>query len=965
MKHPIRNTVAVFMLLALLFSGYLFLPTPQTTQAAKTDRLLITEIVPAPKSKGEAFEYVELYNPTDSVVDLTGHKIYYYEDMKSMEPWTSTVTKWDIVAMDEISGGMTNMRIQPQSTKIVWLIKKGFKGTVQQFNEEYGTTLPNEQFVYVQLGGNEGLIDDEQRYAAIVGPGGDQVKDRISMAAYNVDAGVGKCKYAPRPGERPCDFVRKEGQSAESVTFFAPAKGLDPETKMMERRIPYSIHQKPTPGSILPARSDDGSSDVLLITEVVPAPKTDGENYEYIELYNPTSSEVNLQGHKIFYYEDASSKEPWTSNYTKWDIIPIDVIAGGKTDMVIRPKSTKIVWLIKGNFKGTVDGFNKEYGTSLNSDQFVFVKLGSGQSLSNDQQRLIAIAGPDGDPVKDRISMVTYNPEAGNAKCKYVAKANEAACDFIRKANSSTESVNYFYPAGGLESVSRMMERRETDSTHQIPTPGVVLLAQVSKEPANARTKGSVPDSVAATGGGGAASAQLLITEVVPAPKTDGEHYEYIELYNPTDSEVDLTGYKIYYYEDMSSKQPWTSKVVKWDITAMDNIAGGKTDMMIQPKGTKVVWLIKNNFDGTLQDFNKEYDSTLNSDQFVFIKLSGGQGLANDQQRFLAIVGPDGDQVKDRISMIAYNQEAGTGKCKYVAKAKEAVCDFTRKANKSTESVNYYFPADGLDPVSRMMEFRYLDSNHQLPTPGVILPTQQLINDSEINQAVDSLLITEVVAAPKTEAEIFEYIELYNNSDKPIDLTGYKIYYNYDITTDEPWTSKPVRWNITASDKVSGSKTDMVIQPGSTKIVWLLKKQYGEVFSTQDFNEEYGSELGSDRFVYVKLGENEGLFNDIRGYLSIVAPRGHQVKDRVSTAAYNVGAGTGKCKYVAKEGEVGCDFVRKSDEVQESVIYFYPENGLDPVTKLMGRGNAADSIHQKPTPGNVLPEQVPTGKTTE
>ncbi|WP_028552149.1 lamin tail domain-containing protein [Paenibacillus sp. UNC451MF] len=950
MKNRYKAIVSVMTLLALLLGFSIpFVTIP--TQAADIDRLLITEIVPAPKAKGEAFEYIELYNPTDSAIDLTGFKIYYYENMKSPEPWTSDVIKWNLVANDELSGGRTDMFIPSKSTKVVWLIPKGYKGSIQDFNKEYGSTLTLDQFVYIQLEEGQGLINDEQRYVAVVGPDGDQVKDRISMVAYNVQAGAGKCKYEPRPGEKACDFIRKEDQLAESVTYYYPANGLDPITKLMDYKLPYSIHQKPTPGKIVPARQA-AASDLLLITEIVPAPKTDGEHFEYIELYNPGESEVDLTGHKIYYYDYTSSKEPWTSTVTKWDMVAMDTIIGNKTDMKMKPHSVKIVWLIKPGFNGKLQDFNKEYGTDLEPNRFVFVKLGAGQGLSNDQQRFVAVVGPEGDQEKDRISMVTYNEEAGSAKCKYVAKENEHACDFTRKANQSSESVNYYYPSAGLDPATKMMERRIPDSLHQIPTPGTVMPEQLSVQTSDAAQP--TPETQAAS--------DILITEIVPAPKTDGEQFEYVELYNPTDHAVDLTGYKIYYYEDTNSIEPWTSKVIPWDIVGMDSIAGGKTSMIIQPRSTKVVWLIKKGFSGNVQDFNKEYGTHLNSDQFVFVALGAGQGLSNDQQRFVAIVGPGGDKVKDRISMITYNEAAGNAKCKYAAKENERACDFVRKANQSTESVNYYYPAAGLSPVTKMMERRELDSVHQKPTPGTILPMQVEAyghegEAQESQAAIGSLLITELVPAPKTEAELFEYIELYNHSDKPIDLTGYKIYYYKDMKSNEPWTSQVTKWSIVPSDKISGGKTDMVIRPGSTKVVWLLKKAYGEVFSTQDFNDEYGTNLTSDQFVYVKLGESEGLDNDVQRYVSIVAPRGNQVSDRISMATYNVASGSGKCKYAPKEGEIGCDYVRKGDELAESVIYFYPANGLDPISKIMEHRGPL-SAHHKPTPGSLLPEQL-------
>ncbi|TBL80561.1 lamin tail domain-containing protein [Paenibacillus thalictri] len=705
------------MLFAVLLSAAQIMPAPQTSLAASADNLYISEIVPAPKAKGGAFEYVELYNPTDRPVDLTGYKIAYYTDMQSLQPWTSDVVMWDIVARDDITGGKTDMTIKPQTAKVVWLLKKGFSGTIRQFNEEYGTELDGSQFVYVQLGQNEGLANDEQRYVALIGPGGGPVKDRISMAAYNVKAGTGKCKYAPDPGEKPCDFVRKEGQAAESVIYFFPEKGLDPDTKLMDRREPYSLHKKPTPGQILQSGTTEVSADSLLITEIVAAPKTDGEHFEYIELYNPTESDIDLTGHKLYYYEDAGSATPWTSQATKWDIVPMDTLVDGKTDMSIKAKNAKIVWIIKRNFKGTLQDFNKEYGSNLDGSQFVFVRLSAGQGLANDQKRFVSIVGPGGDPADDRISMVSYNDEAGIGKCKYAAKANEAACDFARRANQLAESVNYFYPLVGLDPSTRMMERRGRESTHQKPTPGIVA-------PAQAEAYGKTVDMEAYK----IENLQdaLLITEISPAPPTEAEIFEFVELYNRSSKPIDLKGFKLYYYKDMTSPEPWTSKVSQWNIVASDKVTGGKTNMIIEPGGVKVVWLLKKSYGEVLSvpDFNEEYGTALQPSQFVYVKLGEGEGLDNSVQRYVALVSPQGDQIADRISAAAYNTAAGGGSCKYVAKPGEAACDITKVADVSSESVDYFYPETGLDQASKLMQRKDGASAHQKPTPGTVKPGQ-------------------------------------------------------------------------------------------------------------------------------------------------------------------------------------------------------------------------------------------------
>ncbi|WP_028552150.1 lamin tail domain-containing protein [Paenibacillus sp. UNC451MF] len=469
---------------------------------SSADGLLITEIMAAPKAAGEPYEYVELYNHSDQPVDLTGYQIHYYTNPGLEQPWTDPkAKKWSIVPMDAITGGTTNMTISPKETKIVWLVKPQHSTyKVEQFIAEYDPTLTKDQFVYAQLGANEGLDNAVQRYVAIVKPGGDPNKDRISMAAYNVNAGLGSCQYIPSGSAPACDFA-KSSTSQQSIIYFYPAGGLDKTSKMMERRIPASLNQQPSPGKLNPGQApgttepekpDPGKPDpekpdpgaaqagTLLITEIMAAPKAVGEPYEYVELYNTTDQPIDLTGYSLHYYTNPGLEQPWTDTKAKkWSIVPMDAITGGITNMTISPKGTKLIWLVKPQHSTyKLEQFSTEYGSALRKDQIAYAKLGSNEGLENAVQRFVAIVGPGEDPAKDRISMAAYNVNAGTGGCQYVP-SSLPACDFARSEGKTEQSVNYFYPEQGLDVQGKWMERRQTGSTNQTPTPGKIYSGQV------------------------------------------------------------------------------------------------------------------------------------------------------------------------------------------------------------------------------------------------------------------------------------------------------------------------------------------------------------------------------------------------------------------------------------------------------------------------------------------------------
>ncbi|NOU96361.1 hypothetical protein GC093_24550 [Paenibacillus sp. LMG 31456] len=222
--------------------------------------------------------------------------------------------------------------------------------------------------------------------------------------------------------------------------------------------------------------------------------------------------------------------------------------------------------------------------------------------------------------------------------------------------------------------------------------------------------------------------------------------------------------------------------------------------------------------------------------------------------------------------------------------------------------------------------------------------------------APGDLLITELVSQSADDkgetGELYRYIQLYNNTDQPIDLSQQKIYYYYQVA-EKPWeTSKFDKIDITDRDKkIVGSdgktKSKMYIQPHSIKVVWIYVPKDVIVNKTLDkFNAMYGTQLTDDDIVY---SFHNGFAYTGQRYLAIVGPGGNKDTDRYSFIRFNGKAASKQCN--DSKPDV-CDFAKG-----ESVKYFYPQNGLDPATREM-EVKGADSVHQKPTPGKLAAGQV-------
>ena len=192
----------------------------------------------------------------------------------------------------------------------------------------------------------------------------------------------------------------------------------------------------------------------LLITEVTPdSLQVDGttgtpDAFEFVELYNSTSSQINLKNYRIIYE---------TPTVYNWTIT---------TDKYIPAKGTFVVW-IKSDATATLADFNANYGTSLTASQ-VFEVSASG--MANTADRTLSIAGSD----NVKISTVSYTPE-----------------DVAENIG-----IPYLYPTDGTNA----MRKLTTDK--RLASPGSVFAGQVPPS-AWDNVAPAAPTGVTATPGSG------------------------------------------------------------------------------------------------------------------------------------------------------------------------------------------------------------------------------------------------------------------------------------------------------------------------------------------------------------------------------------------------------------------------------------------------------------------------------
>ncbi|WP_083711522.1 metallophosphoesterase [Domibacillus epiphyticus] len=179
----------------------------------------------------------------------------------------------------------------------------------------------------------------------------------------------------------------------------------------------------------------------LLVTELVPDSANVGrfDGYEFIEVYNNTDQDINLNDYTLRYRYPMEGPEAdliWKSD---------------QKDLILPSGETMVYWIINaGNEDKTIDDFNKVYGSALEENAAI-VKLRS-DGMANLSHRGVAIATNTGED----ISTAFYHDQPN------VDDTEE------------NKAILYTFPRG-----SGNNEMKKYSSTKAKATPGVVSSMQV------------------------------------------------------------------------------------------------------------------------------------------------------------------------------------------------------------------------------------------------------------------------------------------------------------------------------------------------------------------------------------------------------------------------------------------------------------------------------------------------------
>ncbi|MCM3626798.1 S-layer homology domain-containing protein [Paenibacillus glycanilyticus] len=849
-KQARRRFIAGTMTVALVVTG---LPigasgTANAEAVPLEPELLITEIVAnspnytPPGGSGtddNAWEYVELYNNSDSALSLNDYVItrdsynggahyeYLMEAGRVLEPHQTMVVKGQSNASDQATAADHN--------------------TLASFNSVYHTELPESQVAYMDQSSGGNLPNTGTQTVSVKRSSN---KETVVSARYNdVDA-------SGAPLINSSNNI--DDSNGKSIVFaYNPLTGATAMTKLASK-------QAPTPGSLIAGQpvvdTDVPATVPPVLTHTPQATPIEPQNYSVTA---DVVSDGTLLSAKLYY------KKAEESAYTS---VPISFKDGESAITGVIPENA-----MQGTGKVNyyIEASNSAGTTRSPSAADSFYELQIAQPEQPEEPE-------PGQPPVLLISEIVFNtPNIGSGDVN--------AWEYFEIYNNSHEPIALQdYQIHYFNGSALAYQWTFRDNKTIQPNKTMVVRAYYGDEQNGSLDKFN-----------GAYNVSLTDSDIVsfdhPSGNLINANEHTVSIVKKTGDAVDtIVSAK---YNDGCPAEAATN-CDDLNNTSVIYKVDGQTTKQMEKVGSKVAptpgSLVADQLSPHIEHALAA-GSTLEKDLPISAVITSAAGSIQGAKLYFKT-----DKDADYTSV---NMNAGTEDRYSAVIPKEAI-------GKESEFLYYYIEAT--------------DGVHARKNPFSGDPYKIKVFHS-VSDDAPSLLITELVPDDKG-SDMYEYIEVYNNANRSVNLKDYTIYYEFSH-------GATIRWDLTE---------DFVLPSEQAAIIW-VKSDLSLDKSLADFNAHWSSVTGSA----VNLTTSQltslysiGMDNTAEGRILIAPDAADWVGHwggAISQAWYNV----------AKD-EVNDD--------GKSVVYEYPKG--DPNPQFLNR-MFERSAGQTATPGAIVEGQVP------
>ncbi|MFO6497648.1 MULTISPECIES: metallophosphoesterase [Bacillus] len=232
--------------------------------------------------------------------------------------------------------------------------------------------------------------------------------------------------------------------------------------------------------------------------------------------------------------------------------------------------------------------------------------------------------------------------------------------------------------------------------------------------------------------------------------------------------------------------------------------------------------------------------------------------------------------------------------------------------------MNSYIAKLGSENISSDRIFYYIEAQSGDLSAKTDLYTIDIEGMKVDVQKLPELFITEMVVNSTNAGgkDGYEFIEVYNNTNKPVHMNSYNIKYR----NPEKGKESELLWPF--------AQADITVPSGQTHVFW-IKNETNSRLTAADFNRHYGVDLQEGKTLSVLKGG--GMANNAVRELVISTKSGEDI----AVARYH----------------------RERNETvavkNKAILYRYPLDGTKQMMKM-------SSGEEKPSPGTLLQEQTPS-----
>ena len=338
----------------------------------------------------------------------------------------------------------------------------------------------------------------------------------------------------------------------------------------------------------------------------------------------------------------------------------------------------------------------------------------------------------------------------------------------------------------------------------------------------------------------------LVITEITP-DNVGYDNFEFFEVHNTTNAAIDL-GPQGVHFSYIFENSDVRTKDVALTVPAQTTIAAGGTTVFWLNYATTTVDTSK----FTEADFRAHFPASASAGEYPVVRVTGQAGMANTGSRGIRAT----DSLGASLSW-AYYPDGSV--------ATDQAIDFAIPASGSTKALTPFrtlvAPTPGIvDPAA------LVGSGDTDPTPPPELPQDPTLTGA-------ALQVTELLpdSANIAGADAYEFIEVYNATNRTVDFSDYSLEYLYPL--DDLSNSQTTLWPSTTRAAT--------IAAGKTLVFW-VRNGSNAALTEADFNRKFGSSLvlGTNLLEI----ESAGMANSAARGIAITTNTGFHL----NTAYYNL-----------------------------------------------------------------------------